>query len=56
MSGAEVAHTEASEEAGVDGIVAADPVDSYEYVKDRGQRFARRVTRKSIHLRSPISG
>lgn len=42
MSGAEVAHTEAVEEAGVDGIVAAVPVGSYEYVKDRGQRSARR--------------
>lgn len=42
MSGADVARTEAVEEAGVDGIVAADPVGSYEYVKDRGQRSARR--------------
>lgn len=54
-SGAEVARIEAIEEAGVDGIVAADPIGSYEYVKDRGQRSARRGTRKSIHSRSPTS-
>lgn len=37
-----MARIEAFEEAGVDGIVTAEPMGAYEYVKDRGQRSARR--------------